>query len=205
MTFDRQAEFEALRATIRERGTVRMCAVLGGLALWGALLVAVLAARLDSFVTLGPAARSRHSVRSELLRAYRGRTHRSLSTGVVRGSGDSARVGNHRHELWRQVSRRVRSALREAVRCGHYRQSPRDARHRRALAGVAGARLPRARRFRLPHRRSTQGSGWPTRAGPRALPRAVFQVVDFESQKSAVLRRLSASPHRISNRRWVHH
>jgi len=54
MTFDRQAEFEALRATIRERGSVRMCAILGGLALWGAILVAVLAARLDSFVTLVP-------------------------------------------------------------------------------------------------------------------------------------------------------
>jgi hypothetical protein len=54
MTLDRQSEFEALRATIRERGTVRMCAVLVGLALWAALLVAVRLWRLDGFVTLTP-------------------------------------------------------------------------------------------------------------------------------------------------------
>jgi hypothetical protein len=54
MTAERQAEFDALRATIRERGTVRLCAVLLGLALWAALLVAVRASQLDGFVTLTP-------------------------------------------------------------------------------------------------------------------------------------------------------
>ena len=54
MTGDRQSEFEALRATIRERGTVRLCAVLLGLGLWAALLVAVRVSRLDGFVTLTP-------------------------------------------------------------------------------------------------------------------------------------------------------
>ena len=54
MTVDRQAEFEALRATIRERGSVRGCAVLVGLALWAVLLVAVRASHVDGFVTLAP-------------------------------------------------------------------------------------------------------------------------------------------------------
>jgi len=38
------AEYVALRATIRERGTVRMCAVLIGLAVWGGLVTALLIA-----------------------------------------------------------------------------------------------------------------------------------------------------------------
>ncbi len=38
------AEYAALRATIRERGTVRLCAVLVGLAVWGGLLTALLIA-----------------------------------------------------------------------------------------------------------------------------------------------------------------
>lgn len=49
-----QAEYEALRQTIRERGTARLCAVLGGLAAWGALTVAVLVAGLSGGVTLVP-------------------------------------------------------------------------------------------------------------------------------------------------------
>ena len=38
------AEYAALRATIRERGTLRLCAALVGLAVWGALLTALLIA-----------------------------------------------------------------------------------------------------------------------------------------------------------------
>ena len=47
-----QAEYQALRDTIRERGTVRMCAVLGGLIAWGAVAVALPIAGLDGAVTL---------------------------------------------------------------------------------------------------------------------------------------------------------
>jgi len=49
-----QLEYEALRATIRERGTLRMCAVLGGLAAWGALAIALLITELQGGVTLIP-------------------------------------------------------------------------------------------------------------------------------------------------------
>jgi len=49
-----QSEYEALRATIRERGTLRICAVLGGLAAWGALAIALLITELQGGVTLIP-------------------------------------------------------------------------------------------------------------------------------------------------------
>lgn len=49
-----QSEYEALRATIRERGTLRMCAVLGGFAAWGALAIALLITELQGGVTLIP-------------------------------------------------------------------------------------------------------------------------------------------------------
>lgn len=49
-----QAEYQALRDTIRERGTARLCAVLGGLFAWGALGIALLIARLDGGIALVP-------------------------------------------------------------------------------------------------------------------------------------------------------
>ena len=49
-----QAEYEALRQTIRERGTARVCAVLGGLAAWGALAIALLITQLEGSITLVP-------------------------------------------------------------------------------------------------------------------------------------------------------
>jgi hypothetical protein len=49
-----QAEYEALRQTIRERGTARLCAVLVGLAAWGALAIALLIAQLEGGITLVP-------------------------------------------------------------------------------------------------------------------------------------------------------
>lgn len=48
------AEYKALRATIRERGTVRMWAVLVGLTAWGALTVALVATGVDRAVILVP-------------------------------------------------------------------------------------------------------------------------------------------------------
>ena len=54
MTEMRQSEYEALRATIRQRGTVRVCAVLAGLALWGGLAVALVITELQGSVTLVP-------------------------------------------------------------------------------------------------------------------------------------------------------
>jgi len=49
-----QAEYQALRDTIRERGTARLCAVLGGLIAWGALVIALLIAGLEATTTLVP-------------------------------------------------------------------------------------------------------------------------------------------------------
>ena len=50
----RQAEYLALRDTIRERGSVRMWTTLGGLAAWGALAIALLIARDAGATTLVP-------------------------------------------------------------------------------------------------------------------------------------------------------
>lgn len=49
-----QAEYQALRDTIRERGTARMCAVLVGLVAWAALAMALHIAELEGAVTLVP-------------------------------------------------------------------------------------------------------------------------------------------------------
>ena len=54
MTEPTQAEYAALRDTIRERGTARLCAVLIGVAAWGALAIALLVAQLEGAVTLVP-------------------------------------------------------------------------------------------------------------------------------------------------------
>jgi hypothetical protein len=48
------AEFEALRATIRERGTARLYIVIAGLSLWGALAIALLVSDLAGSITLAP-------------------------------------------------------------------------------------------------------------------------------------------------------
>jgi hypothetical protein len=48
------AEYQALRDTIRERGTARMCAVLVGVIAWGALAIALLITELEGAVTLVP-------------------------------------------------------------------------------------------------------------------------------------------------------
>ena len=49
-----EAEFEALRATIRERGTARLYVVIAGLAAWAALATALLLADLAGSITLAP-------------------------------------------------------------------------------------------------------------------------------------------------------
>lgn len=49
-----QTEYQALRDTIRERGTARLCAVLVGLIAWGALAIALLLAEFQGGVTLVP-------------------------------------------------------------------------------------------------------------------------------------------------------
>ena len=54
MTETTQAEYQALRDTIRERGTARLCAVLLGLASWGALAIALLITGLQGGITLVP-------------------------------------------------------------------------------------------------------------------------------------------------------
>ena len=48
------AEYAALRGTIRERGTVRVCAVLIGLSVWGTLVTAVLVTSLRAPALLVP-------------------------------------------------------------------------------------------------------------------------------------------------------
>src|SRR5688500_8531910 len=54
MTDLSQAEYASLRQTIRERGTARLCAVLAGLAAWGALALALHITRLGGGLTLVP-------------------------------------------------------------------------------------------------------------------------------------------------------
>jgi hypothetical protein len=49
-----RADYEALRATIRERGSVRMWVILFGLAAWGALASGLWAAGAERAVTLVP-------------------------------------------------------------------------------------------------------------------------------------------------------
>jgi len=49
-----RAEYEALRATIRERGSVRMLVILGGLMGWGALALGLWAAQGQGALTLVP-------------------------------------------------------------------------------------------------------------------------------------------------------
>jgi hypothetical protein len=50
----RESEYQALRATIRERGTVRVCAVLAGLAIWGALAIFLRVTNLHGSVSFIP-------------------------------------------------------------------------------------------------------------------------------------------------------
>ena len=50
----REAEYQELRATIRERGTVRVCLVLAGLGIWGLLALVVRLSGLQGPVTLVP-------------------------------------------------------------------------------------------------------------------------------------------------------
>jgi hypothetical protein len=54
MSDQSQAEYQSLRDTIRERGTARLCAVLVGLAAWGALAIALLITELEGGITLVP-------------------------------------------------------------------------------------------------------------------------------------------------------
>jgi hypothetical protein len=54
MTLTTQAEYEALRDTIRERGTVRMCLLMGGLVAWGALAIALPVIGIDGAIALVP-------------------------------------------------------------------------------------------------------------------------------------------------------
>jgi hypothetical protein len=48
------AEYEALRATIRERGTARMCLILAGIIAWGVLTLALNASEFERAATLVP-------------------------------------------------------------------------------------------------------------------------------------------------------
>ena len=70
-----QAEYQALRDTIRERGTARLCAVLGGLVAWGALAMALVIAELK-------AARRPGALRSSLSRTFE--INFFIHTGVER-------------------------------------------------------------------------------------------------------------------------
>ena len=54
LTALRESEYQALRATIRERGTMRVCLVLAGLGMWGGLALVVRLSGLEGAVTLVP-------------------------------------------------------------------------------------------------------------------------------------------------------
>lgn len=49
-----RAEYEALRATIRERGTARVCSILIGFIAWGALLIGLVASDRTGAVVMIP-------------------------------------------------------------------------------------------------------------------------------------------------------
>lgn len=49
-----EAEYAVLRATIRERGSVRMWLICGGIAIWGALALALAGLEVQGSVTLVP-------------------------------------------------------------------------------------------------------------------------------------------------------
>jgi hypothetical protein len=49
-----QAEYQALRDTIRDRGTARLCAVLAGFIAWGALAIALRTTDLEGAILLVP-------------------------------------------------------------------------------------------------------------------------------------------------------
>ena len=54
MSYDTPAEYQGLRATIRERGTLRICLVLAGLIALIAVIIALRAAQLDGVIALLP-------------------------------------------------------------------------------------------------------------------------------------------------------
>lgn len=54
MSYDTPAEYQGLRATIRERGTIRVCTVLAGLIALIAAIIALRAAQLDGVIALLP-------------------------------------------------------------------------------------------------------------------------------------------------------
>src|SRR4051812_48252260 len=54
MTVREQQEYSALRATIRERGTARICLLAAGMAAWGAIAVATAAVASSPVATLLP-------------------------------------------------------------------------------------------------------------------------------------------------------
>ena len=54
MSDDSPAEYHGLRATIRERGTLRICLVLAGLVAMSGLVVALRATRLSGVIALLP-------------------------------------------------------------------------------------------------------------------------------------------------------
>src|SRR5688500_10936211 len=54
MTDPSQAEYQALRNTITQRGTARVCAVVAGLAVWGALSTALVMAGIAGPAMLVP-------------------------------------------------------------------------------------------------------------------------------------------------------
>jgi hypothetical protein len=54
MSYDSPAEYQGLRATIRERGTLRICSILAGLVALVAVIIALRAARLEGAIALLP-------------------------------------------------------------------------------------------------------------------------------------------------------
>jgi len=78
-----QEEYRALRATIRERGTARVCLFAGGFAAWGALTLAAATMASTPLATLLPLL-----VLAALFEAIyaptSGRAHRPLHSGLPR-------------------------------------------------------------------------------------------------------------------------
>ena len=178
-----QAEYRALRDTIRERGTARLCAVLVGLIAWGALAIALLITELEGGVTLVPFVVLAGNLRNQLLHPHGCRTNRPLHSGLLRRTCGRQWMGNNRDELWRDVPVfRARSVVLDCL-C---RRDDAEL-FQRAGCGRAPARLDRpfvrrASRLRLQNRLCEKNGRRSTRTRPRSIPQPAIQVIGFAHQ-----------------------
>ncbi len=118
----RQSEYLVLRQTIAHRGTLRPVLVLGGIAVWAALLIAVLVLLPYPGRRIDSAARTPRNLRSYKAFTLRRGANWPLRAGLLRGGrGREPPVERHpvvgarghelRHGAWRRWACAVRPSL----------------------------------------------------------------------------------------------